>query len=419
MSSQNARQQRAEQVATSRIEVTSRGYMVPSQSGNGRYTVQLQPEPTCTCDDYETRRLPCKHILGLQLWLERIDLTKDPEPVCTDPQPKVKRPTYKQDWPAYNAAQTNEKDHFQALLSELCRTIPEPPARQGKGRPPLPLAAAVFCAAFKVYSTFSARRFMCDLDEAMRRGHVGRVPHFNSVLNALDNPGLTPILLNLIRVSGLPLRGLEKQFAVDSSGFCTSRFSRWFDIKYGVTRDYADWVKTHLICGTRTHIVTDVRILEKHTADVSQLPDLVKETRVRFNVEEVSADKAYASADNFQAVEGEGATLYAAFKINATGAVGGVYERMFHLFCLFREEYLAHYHRRSNVESVFSMIKRKFGDSVRSKTDVAMKNEVLCKILCHNICCVIATAYEVGLDLGFPAVPQKDDSPAILRFPSA
>jgi len=45
-----------------------------------------------------------------------------------------------------------------------------------------------------------------------------------------------------------------------------------------------------------------------------------------------------------------------------------------------------HYHKRSNVESTFSMIKKKFGSSVRAKTSVAQVNEVLCKVLCHNIC---------------------------------
>src|SRR4051794_12249865 len=38
---------------------------------------------------------------------------------------------------------------------------------------------------------------------------------------------------------------------------------------------------------------------------------------------------------------------------------------------------------------------RKFGDSVRSKTDVAMKNEVLAKSVSHNIACVIQSAYEL------------------------
>ena len=49
---------------------------------------------------------------------------------------------------------------------------------------------------------------------------------------------------------------------------------------------------------------------------------------------------------------------------------------MFHYFLFRRDDFLKHYHQRSNVESTFSMIKRKFGDSVRSKGDTAMKNEV-------------------------------------------
>jgi hypothetical protein len=47
------------------------------------------------------------------------------------------------------------------------------------------------------------------------------------------------------------------------------------------------------------------------------------------------------------------------------------------------------------------MIKAKFGDSVRSKTDTAMKNEVLAKIVAHNICCLISAIHELGLDLVF------------------
>jgi hypothetical protein len=34
-------------------------------------------------------------------------------------------------------------------------------------------------------------------------------------------------------------------------------------------------------------------------------------------------------------------------------------------------------------------IMTKFGDSARSNTDVPMKNEVLAKILCHNLCVLI------------------------------
>ena len=71
------------------------------------------------------------------------------------------------------------------------------------------------------------------------------------------------------------------------------------------------------------------------------------------------------------------------------------------LFLYRREEWLQRYHLRSNVESAFSMMKRKFGDFVRSKTDVAMVNETLCKVLAHNLVVLIHEMYELGIEPAF------------------
>lgn len=66
-------------------------------------------------------------------------------------------------------------------------------------------------------------------------------------------------------------------------------------------------------------------------------------------------------------------------------------------FMFHHEEFLQHYHKRSNVETVFSMIKSKFGDALRSKSDTAQENEALCKVLCHNIYCLIQAIYELNI----------------------
>jgi hypothetical protein len=46
-------------------------------------------------------------------------------------------------------------------------------------------------------------------------------------------------------------------------------------------------------------------------------------------------------------------------------------------------------------------MKRKFGDGLRSRTDAAMKNETLCKILCHNLVVLIHEMHELGIDPEF------------------
>jgi transposase len=238
---------------------------------------------------------------------------------------------------------------------------------------------------------------MSDLRDATAKGYLSRLPHFNSIFNYLENPDLTPILRAMITETSLPLTAVEQDFAVDSSGFTTSRFIRWYDHKYGAVRQQHEWVKVHLMCGVRTNVVTAVEIKDKDTSDTKLLPAMVDATARNFALNEVSADKGYGSIKNYKAIQRHGATPYIAFKSIHTGRTEGMWQRMFHYWQFRRGEFLAHYHKRSNVESTFSMIKAKFRDHVRSKTPVAMVNEVVCKIICHNICVLIQESHELGI----------------------
>jgi transposase len=312
----------------------------------------------------------------------------------------TQKKTYPQDWPAYNQAQTTEKHRFQVLLRDLCDGLEEPP-QAGTGRRRTAIADIVFASVFKVYCGLSSRRFGTDLAEARAKGYIASPKmHPMMVCCFLEAEYLTPVLKRLIVQSALPLRCVETVFAPDSTGFSTSRHVRWFDEKYGCERSGRDWVKVHAICGTKTNVVTAVEIFDRHAADCPQLPALVKTTaEAGFNVREVPADKAYLSHDNLEVIAGLGAVPYIPFKSNSVeGDAGGVWEKMFRYYQYRRDEFMPHYHQRSNAESAFSMVKAKFGDSVKSKTETAMRNEALCKILAHNLCCLIQSQVELGIE---------------------
>jgi len=133
----------------------------------------------------------------------------------------------------------------------------------------------------------------------------------------------------------------------------------------------------------------------------------------------ISADCAVIQFPGQMSIADCGGQGFIAFKSDATGGAAGEYERAFHFFQFNREEYMQKYHRRSNVESTFSAIKRKFGDSVMSKTDTAMTNEVLCKILCHNLTCLIQEQETLGIiPIFWKDEAQSIDDPAILRLPT-
>jgi transposase len=400
-----------ELAARSRIAFHLGFWLVPSQTSGATYRVTIGADPSCNCPDFELRRQPCKHVVAARLVAERDG--EESAGVVVDEVPK--RPTYKQDWPKYNRAQQTEKNRFLELLSDLVRGIEEP-ARAKTGRRPHLMRDRIFSAAYKVFSGFSSRRFACDLADAHQRGFITRLMNSVQVCDFIDSEAMTPFLLQLIRQSALPLRVVEDKFAPDSTGFSTSRFVKWFDEKYGAERSGHAWVKAHAMTGTRTNIITAVIIDSPTANDCPMFKPLVESTvAAGFKLGDVVADKAYLSRENLELVELHGGTPFIPFKSNSVpGEAGSTWERLYLYYQFRREEFLKRYHQRSNIEATFSMVKAKFRDHVRSKTDVAMKNEVLLKVLCHNIVVVHQSAIELGIAAEFWTDESK---PATLKFP--
>jgi hypothetical protein len=92
---------------------------------------------------------------------------------------------------------------------------------------------------------------------------------------------------------------------------------------------------------------------------------------------------------------------------------------MFYWFQLHREKFMNRYHQRSNAESTFSMLKRKFENNLMLRKEVGQINEALAKVLCHNICVLIQELHENGLKINFPeAFPEAAHKLASLHINS-
>jgi transposase/predicted nucleic acid-binding Zn finger protein len=391
-----------------KVQIVKNGnlWLVPSQSSGRNYKVDPNAN-TCSCPDYEYTGFKCKHQYAVEYTIRRDKVTTTattPDGVTTTTvreTVKVERKTYKQEWPAYNKAQTQEKRLFQYLLHQLCQGIGSP-SQSGAGRRFLPLEDVIFAMAFKVYSTVSGRRFMTDLKDAHGKGYLSELPSYNSMFDYFNMEMLTPHLQMLIEGSSLPLSMIEKDFAVDSSGLSTCRFVQWMHAKYSDPHliEKKDWIKVHLMCGVKTNVVTAVEITDRYANDCPVLKPLVEATRRNFVMQEVSADKAYLSSGNLATIIDNQAMPYIPFKSNSVAndkRQTGLWNRMFHFYSYNQERFMQNYHKRSNVETTFHMIKSKFGDSLRSKTKTAQINEALCKVLCHNICCLIQSMFELNL----------------------
>lgn len=370
------------------------GWKVKSQSSNNCYKVNK--DLVCNCPDCESRRVICKHSYAVRYYLQ-MEKDKGNGKI----QSERVRITYKQAWKAYNEAQTQEIHLFDTLLKDLVETIEEPP--QTFGRPRIPLKEQVFCAIQKVYSQLSSRRARSLFVNAQDRQQIVKAPCYNVVNIALNREELSPLLYRLLALSAMPLKSVESDFAIDSSGFRASCFNQYATQKYKLKREHK-WLKAHISSGVKTNIITSVRVTDENGGDSPQLKPLVNDTRDNgFEIGEISADKAYSSRDNYDSVKAVGGQAFIPFKSNATGKARGslLWKKMFHYFQLNQEEFMEHYHKRSNVESTFGAVKKKFGETLKSRNRVAQENELLCKFIAYNLTVVIHEMFELGIEAKF------------------
>jgi transposase len=402
-----ARLVRARDLASRPEEIEKLGenlWSVPSQSGFGRYQVYFETDKwSCGCKDFQTRLgEPCKHILSVR---ELLCATKGPS--------KSPKKRYAQNSAAFDAGQTKEMRLIDTLLRDLVSGVYDFPRTPGHaGRNPTPLSDAIYCAVLKVYSGLSGRRAFGVYLNVSDRGLLSDVPSYMVASRLLNRPEVTPILYRLLSLSAMPLAGLEDGGVVapDSTGIQTTSFGAWREAKHGEQR-VKKWLKLHALVGTKTHVIIRAVVGDEYSADSIQFGPLLRDTlAVGFHPGTLVADKGYLSKDNYALADSLGLEAYIPFKANTlsneVNRIRGTknpasWEKAYHLFQANRDEFNRNYHTRSNVESVFSALKRKFGENVRSKNQVAQVNEVLCKLIAYNLTVVVHEMFENGIAPNF------------------
>lgn len=377
------------------IKEIKNGWLVKSQSGFGFYKVS--EDFICDCPDSELHDATCKHAYAVRYYLD-IEKNK-PEGIKTE---KIKL-TYKQAWSVYNQAQTLEGQIFDELLRDLCLNLRINQEPQLRGRPHTILGDRIFVTIKKIYFQMSGRRAISLFKMAEEKKQITHTPHFNTVFNFLNSPKTTSILHELIAITSAPLKAVETDFAVDSTGFSTRCFGSYCEGKYPTNRE-RKWLKLHACVGTKTHIISSVIVTGGNGADSPQLIPLAKNTSENgFDIEKLFADKGYLSKDNLDYIDQLGGTAYIPFKQNSLAKSRGspIWRKMYFYFKMNQAEFMQNYNKRSNIESVFSAMKKKLGDTLKSKKHTAQINELLCKVIAYNIMVLIEEMQELGIAPNF------------------
>lgn len=334
----------------------------------------------------------------------------DDSPVM--PQP-TRKPTYPQDWPAYDAAKTNEDVLFKRLLQDLLLLAVENPGPAGRaGRKGFDTRTKLFCMCIKEYYKSDLRKTTSILKELHHLHLIAKVPCYKSIDNFYNDTTLAPLLDRLILLTALPLAPIERTAAIDGTGFSVSKYESWFDHKWGThTERTRCWRKLHAVIGCTTNIFLSAEVTEKNVADITMLPTAVGDKPRYFQFQDLVADKAYSSRDVFNFLDKLGLDAYIPFKRGSSSEPKG--SRLWHDMFVFMQrcpdEYDLHYHQRSNVESCFHMLKTRYGHHLLTKHFPANQAEIKTRVLCHNLCVLIQEAAERGI------IPKFDTCVRILN----
>jgi len=168
--------------------------------------------------------------------------------------------------------------------------------------------------------------------------------------------------------------------------------------------------KAHVMVGVKTNVIASIEVTGGYVSDYEPFPALLESLCKNMSVKEISADMGYSSRKVLGLVSEHGAIPFIPFKKNANNRAErcAIWKAMYSYFHEHREEFMKHYHLRSNVESVFSMMKRKQGTHLKSKNEIAQVNEILCKALVHNICVLIQEIFESGITVDFQALAEDE-----------
>ncbi len=207
-----------------------------------------------------------------------------------------------------------------------------------------------------------------------------RIPHFTTLIRFSKK--VSPILVNeLITYSASLSKPKVLKLAVDATGLELDKASKYYAVIRGEQTKKKEIIQI-TACGLIDNLMISSVRIARYTGvrNCDFLPVLEESTQLA-KVEFVAADKGYDANKNHEYVE---KTLKAksCIKIKV-----GKYLKPTGLL---RKRILKNfddktYHQRSKIETIFSMIKRKYGAAIKAKSEINQVQEGYHKVIAHNL----------------------------------
>jgi len=226
---------------------------------------------------------------------------------------------------------------------------------------------------------------------------ITELPHYTTLQKVAER--LPPNLLEEVMTAvGVSVVEEDCIIGIDSTGHSLDYSSRYYCKRIERKNKHSSFLKTTLAADMKTQVLLASRLSLKLRHDILDMKPVLRKVKKQINISIVVADKGYDSEDNFEFVKYE---LEAKPVISLKNMDKPLKKTHGRLRRKLKENFPKdEYHQRSKIETIISVIKRKYGDTIHSRKQRTKKNECMFKLIAYN-CHRVITLLVKTLTRGF------------------
>jgi len=258
---------------------------------------------------------------------------------------------------------------------------------QVNGRPKVDQGEILKHLLVMSYNSMSYRRAISDLNLLYKNGFISKLISRSTLNDFANNNEAIQILERLVQVSATFFKDTEDTLIVDSTWFAEKMYVGGCSTVHGHKQGLLNTRKIHVGILQNSKIICYAKATIGTFHDSPAFEDILVKSAELFDLKSCLGDKAYSSKNNYILCGDRGIKGFLDFKkhVKENKGKSSLWREQVNVWKNKPELWHESYRYRVLVESVFFVMKKKFGNYLRSRNENSRDVEMLLKCLVYNL----------------------------------